>query len=153
MAKDGRLVRIQASELNKRAGELLHDVLVGKRFIVYRHRRPVATLQPLNGCVVSPAGGPPHDIWGFPMGDPSDELEKLTPVQHAMLLDGIRLGRFVYGFLPADQSAEFKGALEDLVIRGFARRSERGTLITGRGMVLREELYARHGRSGCDWRR
>lgn len=148
---DRHLSRASVSDLNKKPGELLDRVLGGERFVVYRHRRPVATLQPLNGCVVQPCDGAQHDVAGSPLGDASREVDKLSSVQQALLLDGISLGRIVTSKLPRDEFQQARQAMEDLVLRGLARRSERGTILTGRGMVLREELFVRHGRGSCDW--
>lgn len=149
---NGQLCRLPVSELNKKTGEVVHRVMRGERFIVCRHGRPVATLQPLNGRVVQPLDGTQCDVTGSPLGDASAEVDKLTCAQHALLLDGISLGRIVFSRLYHDHRSDELGAgLEDLVLRGLVRRSDRGTILTGRGMVLREELFLRHGRGDCDW--
>lgn len=146
------LTRVSVTELVQRPGELVDRVLQGERVLICRHRRPVATLQPLTGVVVQPFVPADFDVTGSPLGDAGAEVDKLTPAQQALLLDGVRLGRFVVSRVEQDHDlGEINVALRELVVRGLARKSDRGVLITGRGMVLREELYVRNGRSDCDW--
>lgn len=65
------------------------------------------------------------------------------PNQRSMLLKVNRLGRYVFS-----GQANFRGLLDDLILRGLARKSSgRGTLITGRGMVLKEWLELQEGSS------
>lgn len=105
----------------------------------------------LTWCLIS-SEGPQHDIMGSPLGDASSEVDKLDSVQQAMLLDGICLGRIIPDRVRrAHPGADLLGPLEDLVLRGLARRGRRGTVLTGRGMVLREELFRRAGRGLPDW--
>ena len=107
------------------------------------HKTPVATLQPLDGVVQQP-GGRAHDIYGWPIDGALQEAEKLGEVQQELLTNGIRFGRLV----PARLSYRFdfgrlNRAVQDLALRGMARRTERGWELTGRGMVLREALLRR----------
>ena len=149
---DQKLARASVTDLARKPGELVDRVLAGERFVVYRHRRPVATLQPLNGCVVQPCDGAEHDVMGSPVGSASDEVDKLSAVQQALLLDGISLGRIVTSRWSQDRApSERARAIEDLILRGLGRKSTRGTILTGRGMVLRGELFVRDGRAECDW--
>ena len=116
---------------------VLGRVSRGERFLVCRHRRPVATLQPITGWVVDGSGEHDCDIYGSPLGDQRREVEKLSQLHRELLLstDG-RSQRFIYGGQPG-----YREAIDDLTLRGLARRSQhRGMVLTGRGIVLKEWL-------------
>ena len=132
---------VSVRELVRNPGVVIDYVHSGERFIVTRHGTPVATLQPIDGWIHC-GDGPPTDIHGEVLGDPALELSKLTPDQHQMLLKVDPLGRYIY-----IAGINFPELLKDLVARGLARKSSRrGVRITGRGMVLAEELAKREAR-------
>lgn len=137
---------VTTSELSRAPRKVLERVARGERLIVFRHKRPVATLQPLDGVVVQLESGD-RDLYGAPMGGPLQEAAKLSEVQRDLLLDGVRHGRFVPVRLWGRH--DFRGmirSIEDLAFRGLARRTERGWEPTGRGMMLREALLRDAGR-------
>jgi hypothetical protein len=124
----------------------------GERLIICRHRRPIATLQPLDGLVFQPLEGRDYDISGSPLGSPSVELEKLSETERALLLDAVSHGRLVPNRVERDHdTSTYRLALESLVIRGLIKRSSsRGHVLTGRGLVLREELFVQAERDPTD---
>ena len=152
-AQPARLSSVALTDLSRQAGQLIDRVLTGERFVIRRHGRPVATLQPLSGEVRQPLSGSAHDVYGNAFGDAEAELAKLSEAQRALLSDGVVLGRLVPARVWHANPGPWDQILEDLVIRGLARRTSRGTILSGRGMVLREELFAQAGRGECDWNR
>jgi hypothetical protein len=127
--------------LIRNPGIVFDDVLRGERFIVCRYHRPVATLQPIDGWVTDGAAEHAFDIYGSPLGDPAHEIAKLSEHQRQLILNTLRLnGRFIH------DGPGYAEAIDDLVLRGFARRKQgMGHVITGRGMVLKESLQQRAG--------
>ena len=148
------LVRVSVADFARGLGDLLDRTLRGERFIVCRHKRPIATLQPLNGVIVQPFEGLDYDVEGSLLGDVSQELEKLSELQRAILRDAVSNGRPTS--LPLGHPLQGLGigpALDDLQQRGFLTRSKRrrgGRVITARGLVLREELLTQAGADPSD---
>lgn len=136
--------QVSVAELFKKCSEILDRAMRGERFIICRHQRPIATLQPLNGVVVQPYEGRDYDVNGSPLSDACGELEKLTEAERTLLRDGVSGGRLIFGHGGWE-------AMKSLVVRGLARKSaDRGIVITARGLVLREELLVRAGRDPTD---
>ncbi|MEA2453729.1 MAG: Antitoxin Phd YefM, type toxin-antitoxin system [Actinomycetota bacterium] len=132
-----RLPTVSVRDLVRNPAQVLERVERGERFIVCRHRRPVATLQPIDGWVGDIDGRKPCDIYGFPIGDPEAEASKLSDLQKHLLVN-VRLGRFIFS------GEGYQEAIDDLTLRGMARKSShRGMVITGRGIVLSEWLKLR----------
>ena len=146
------LPTVTIGELNRAPGAVVDRVLRGERLIVVRHRRPVATLQPLNGIVEQPISGQPHDVYGEHLSDELSQLRSLTEIQKAVLRDGISYGRYVIGRINSKWSlAETREAVDDLLLRGLLTKSPgRGMVLTGRGLVLREELLTIAGKNPTD---
>ena len=143
---EARLGSITVRELSRSPGKVLARVRAGERLIVCSHGRPVATLQPLDGIVAQPFADRADDTYGEELLDPDGELDKLSDAQRHLLHMGLRgdqLGPARVGFIT--DWGELKAGIEDLKVRGFARWSERGLVITGRGMILHERLAARFG--------
>ena len=132
---------VTTSDLSRTPRRVLDRVAKGERLIVACHGRPLATLQPLDGVVWQPFTSSVHDIYGWPVTGASDECEKLSEAQRALLSDGVRGGRLVPTRLLG--SFEFVGlirSIENMAIRGLVRRTHRGWELTGRGMTIRETL-------------
>jgi prevent-host-death family protein len=137
MKEAHRLPTVSVRDLVRNPAQVLDRVAHGERFIVCRHRRPIATLQPIDGWVGDIDGRKPCDIYGFPLGDPEGEAGKLSEYQKELLI-GVNRGRFI------SRGEGFREAMQEFTLRGLARRSShRGMVITGRGMVLREWLKLR----------
>ncbi len=84
---------------------------------------------------------------GWAFGDEHDQIERLSPPQRGMLMDGyrqwrIRPTRVDHRF---DWSVLMR-ALEDMYVRGLVRKTPRGNELTGRGLTLRETLLRMEGR-------
>lgn len=154
MVDDGRLAVVTVRELSRDAREVLDRVLRGERLIVARHGRPIATLQPLDGIVVQPLSGHDCDVTGSPLGDRETELAKLSELQRQLLRDGGEFDR-IYPMRIARENdlSDVLRALEGLGVRGLARKTSRGWVVSGRGMILREILLSAAGRSEeATWR-
>jgi antitoxin (DNA-binding transcriptional repressor) of toxin-antitoxin stability system len=137
MKEPHRLPTVGVRDLVRNPAAVLERVAHGERFIVCRHRRPIATLQPIDGWVGDIEGRRPCDIYGFPIGDPEGEAAKLSGLEKDLLVN-VKRGRFIFS------GPGFREAMDDLVLRGFARKSQnRGMVVTGRGIVLREWLRQR----------
>ena len=105
-------------------------------------------MQPLDGFVAHPAPGTQTDLFGSPLASAEMEVDKLSSVQQALLRDCVGRGRVVTSTLGGHGALE---ALNDLELRGLVRRSPtRGRVITGRGLVLREELLRLQGQDTID---
>ncbi|MEA2434807.1 MAG: hypothetical protein QOG54_2264 [Actinomycetota bacterium] len=81
---------------------------------------------------------------GSPLGDPDQEISKLNEIQTTMLTKWLTNGVLKWGeddFTPSEVTAAFK----DLEMRGLARRTNRGSVLTGRGLILHERLAMRAG--------
>ena len=87
------LVEISMSDVNKKVGPIIDRVLRGERFIVCRHNRPVATLQPL-------------------------DVNKLNSVQQALPRDCVGRGRVVTSGLGGHGAPEVLNDLELLRLQG-----------------------------------
>ena len=133
-------------ELSRRPGEVLLRVLKGERLIVSRHGHPVATLQPLDGCVTQPFAGREDDLLGSPLGDLDREIAKLRPIEKRMLMDGVRWDRVRPGSPRGVDFSEAMRTLRDWELRGLARKGRRGWAVTGRALMLREALLEKAGR-------
>lgn len=135
---------VSVRDLVRRPAKVLERVARGERFIVCRHRRPVATLQPIDGWVIDARAENECDIHGSPLGDQRREAEKLSRTQKELLLGTNPLQRFIF-----TGHSDHRAAMTDLVLRGFARRSSnRGMVLTGRGMVMKEWLEKADRREG-----
>ena len=153
MRKRVRLETIAVRDLNRRPGEILARVRAGERFVVCHHRRPVATLQPLDGVVVQPFAGSEYDIEGSRLGDARDEAAKLGEVERDLLARGVWRGRVLAGRIAERWSwGETMGALDELRLRGLAMKTHAGYVPTGRGWLLHEALAA-VPRGERDWTR
>lgn len=129
-------------ELSRAPRRVLERVFRGERLIVCRHGHPVATLQPLNGCVTQPLGGPEHDVVGSPLGDISQEIAKLRPLEKKILMECVKWDRIHYSTLAGP---DMNKTLREWEVRGLARKTRRGRILSGRGMILREALLERAG--------
>ncbi len=141
------LPAVTTSDLSRTPGDVLGRVARGERLIVCRHGKALATLQPLDGYVFQPFTGTAHDVFGWAFGDEHDQIERLSPPQRGMLMDGyrqwrIRPTRVDHRF---DWSVLMR-ALEDMYVRGLVRKTPRGNELTGRGLTLRETLLRMEGR-------
>jgi antitoxin (DNA-binding transcriptional repressor) of toxin-antitoxin stability system len=138
---------VTTSELSRSPGVVLERVARGERLIICRHKRPVATLQPLDGYVLQPFSANAHDIFGWPIGGAADEAAKLTGAQRALLVEGFRHARLITSIPETPFGlGELNRGMADLVLRGMARRTYRGCELTGRGMAMREFLLEATGR-------
>ena len=141
MKKKVRLDRVSVRELSRKPGEVLRRVELGERLLLCCHGRPVATLQPLDGCVVQPFVGAEFDIYGSPLGDASDEASKLEEIEKEMLVRGQWLDRFTPGRIrPGREWGEVSATIAALQERGLLRKTPRGLRLTGRGWLMREAL-------------
>ncbi len=104
--------------------------------------RPVATLQPLDGYVFQPFEGTAHDVFGWPIGGIDGEIAKLSEAQRILLRDGYRRWRLWPGRIPNDVEGDRTTILEDLHIRGLAKKTTCGWELTGRGLALHEALQS-----------
>jgi prevent-host-death family protein len=133
MPPAGEFQVVTVRELTRRPAEILDAVARGERVIVARHGRPIATLQPLTGPFFEP-------------GAEEEILEQLTTAQRAILTDGVRLiDRLVASAGEARAGLDLHQAIRELITLGLAKRSDRGTVLTGRGHLIRERLLARVG--------
>jgi antitoxin (DNA-binding transcriptional repressor) of toxin-antitoxin stability system len=139
---------VTTSDLSKRPGETLDRVERGERLVVCRHRRPVATLQPLDGYVFQPFSGAVHDVFGWPFGDEAAQVEALTEAEQALLLNGCRMLRLSANVPLCEKfgSSLMHQTIEEMKSRGLARKTPRGVELTGRGLALRETLMKMEGR-------
>ena len=135
-----RLPTVSTSDLSRRPNDVLGRVERGERLIVCRHKKPVATLQPLDGYVFQPFEGTAHDVFGWPIGGIDDELAKLTELQRALLRYGYRDWRLWWTRVPAEIEGSRMGALDDLIVRGVAKKTSRGYELTSRGLAMHEAL-------------
>jgi antitoxin (DNA-binding transcriptional repressor) of toxin-antitoxin stability system len=143
MATGSSFPEVTTSDLSRTPRQVLDRIGRGERLIVTCHGRPLATLQPLDGTVWQPFTGSVHDIYGWPITGPLDECEKLRDAQRDLLMDGVRFGRLVPVRLYGDyEFAELIRSIENMAIRGLVRSTNRGWMLTGRGMALREALMA-----------
>lgn len=141
---------VTTSELSRSPGEVLDRVARGERLIICRRKRPIATLQPLDGFVLQPFTANAHDIFGWPVGGAAEELAKLSHAQRLLLVDGYRNGRLLIS-VPGHrfEAGEASREIDDLKLRGMARRvTNRGTELTARGLAMRELLLKDLGRLG-----
>jgi prevent-host-death family protein len=134
------LPSITARDLSRATADVLVRVETGERLVVTRHGRPVATLQPLDGYVFQPFEGTAHDVFGWPIGGIDDEVAKLSEAQRVLLRDCYLQWRLRPGRLPGDLWVGSARTLDDLAVRGLAKRTEFGWELTGRGLALREAL-------------
>lgn len=134
-------------DLTRQPGPFVDRVARGERFIVTKHGRPIATLQPLDGYVVDPRAGVESDICGSPLGNPRAEAEKLTRVQREMLRNANRLHQVTTADIPHSERG-WRVEMDELELRGLAKRTEtrHGLYLTGRGMVLQEWLNSEAAR-------
>ena len=142
------LPQVTTSDLSRQPGDVLDRVARGERLVVCRRKEPVATLQPLDGYVFQPFTGTAHDIFGWPFGAEADQLEGLSDVDRALLLDGCR-GLRVRTTVHLDEEfgwSVLRRAIEAMRLRGLARKTPRGIELTGRGLFLREVLMKLEGR-------
>ena len=132
-------------ELSREPGEVLRKVLEGQRLIVSRHGHPVATLQPLDGCVTQPFTQTQHDVVGSPLGTLDREIAKLRPIEKRILMKAVRHDRIHPTWVTGFDSGEVMRVIRDWQLRGLARKSKRGLIVTGRSLMLREALMEKAG--------
>lgn len=131
---------------------MLERVWRGERLIVRRHRRALATLQPLDGFVAQPLIKREIVIDGSPLGDASDEADRLDDIERGLLVEAVSLHR-IHPVRLRCSLADAGTALKDMELRGLVRKSSIGWVLRGRGMMLREVLLARAGlREEDTWR-
>ena len=136
---------ITTTDLNQRLRAVLARVERGERLIVCRHRRPVATLQPLDGVVVQPFTGGAHDVFGWPCGGALEEAAKLSPCARELVKTSNSLLQMVVTHVWHFSHDEIGAAREELMLRGLVRRGEiGGTWMTPRGLALKEALTGTH---------
>lgn len=140
------LATVTTSDLSRRPRDVLSRVERGERLLVCHWRKPVATLQPLDGYVLQPFGGTVHDVFGRPFGGIDGEIAKLSPAQRALLTDGYRDWRLRPTLVRDLEFSVLVGALEEMAVEGLATKAWRGWELTGRGLALREALLRREGR-------
>lgn len=131
---------VTTSELSRSPHKVLERVAGGERLIVVRHKCPVATLQPLDGVVLQ-LGVRAQDIYGWPVDTALEEATKLSEMQRALTMEITRDGRLrPMGLARRFDFGALIKAIEEMSLKGLAKRTERGWELTGRGMVLREAL-------------
>lgn len=140
------LSTITVRELTRNAATILARAAGGERFVVCRYGRPVATLQPLDGVVLQPLTGREFDVKGSPLGTADHEVRKLSEVQRELLCRAVHFDALRPSRLSGYDVFQVARATEDLQVRCLVKRCERGLVLTGRGMILREWLLAQQGR-------
>jgi prevent-host-death family protein len=141
MQKKVSFGRVSVRDLSRKPGEVLRRVELGERLLLCSYGRPVATLQPLDGCVVQPFEGAEFDVYGSPLGDASEEASKLEEIEKEMLIAGQKLDRFHPGRIrPHWRGGQVSAAVASLKERGLLRKTPRGLRLTGRGWLMREAL-------------
>ena len=140
------LSTITVRELTRNAAVILARTACGERFIVCRFGHPVATLQPLEGVVVQPFSGRELDVKGSPLGTAENEVGKLSKVQRELLCHAVRFDALKPSGLNGYEVSEVARATEELQVRCLVKRCDRGLVLTGRGMILREWLLAQRGK-------
>lgn len=135
-----QLATVTTSDLSRRPGDVLRRVIGGERLLIARHKQPVATLQPLDGYVFQPFDGTVHDVFGWPIGGIDAEIAKLSLSQRLLLRDCYRHWRLWSGRLPEGMNTNGMEMLQDLAMRGLARKTPRGWELTGRGLAMHEAL-------------
>lgn len=152
MEKRLRLGEVSLRQLNRDPRGVMERVQRGERMLVMRHRQVLATLQPLDGFVGQPLLEREVTIDGSPLGDASEEADRLTDVERCLLVDAVRFHKIEAGRV-GGSLAEAVAALKDMELRGLVRKSAIGWVLRGRGMMLREILLARAGlREEDTWR-
>jgi prevent-host-death family protein len=139
-----RLGTVTVRELNRNPAGVLARVNKGERLIVCRNGRPVATLQPLDGTVLTTTGSY-TDVHGAPLGDTTAQLERLSDVQRYLLANCIRRWRLFPWVGNASSFGSVSEAVDDLQLLGYLRKTHLGLEITGRGLVLHEALVTAAG--------
>ena len=140
------LQTVTVRELSRSPGRVLARVKRGERLLVCSNGRPIATLQPLNGVVVQPFEPAEYDTIGSPLSDAADEVGKLNHLQRELLHSCVLIDRLVPGRVTDKHGlSQVHRAVDGLIHRGLATRSHRGTLVTGRGLILHEHLAANLG--------
>ncbi|MGH9196653.1 MAG: type II toxin-antitoxin system Phd/YefM family antitoxin, partial [Acidimicrobiia bacterium] len=93
MGKRLRLGEVSLRQLNRDPSGLFERVRRGERLIVLRHRRPLATIQPLDGFVGQPLITRETSIDGSPLGDANEETDRLTDVERSVLVDAVGMNK------------------------------------------------------------
>ncbi|MGH2756431.1 MAG: type II toxin-antitoxin system Phd/YefM family antitoxin [Actinomycetota bacterium] len=151
MGKRLRLGEVSLRQLNRDPGGVFERVRRGERLIVLRHKRPIATIQPVDGFSGQPLIKRETSIDGSPLGDVSEETDRLTDVERSLLVDAVGINKIHPARL--SQFGEAVDALKEMELRGLVRKSPIGWVLRGRGMMLREVLLARAGlREEDTWR-
>jgi antitoxin (DNA-binding transcriptional repressor) of toxin-antitoxin stability system len=141
------LATVSIGELSRDPRRVLERILRGERLIVCRYGHPIATLQPLDGCVTQPFEGRVGNLDGSPLGDLETQLDELQPIEKELLMNCIRMGRIVTGGIGRYEGVGAGDVLEQWQLRGLARVIPGfGTFATARALVLREALLKRAGR-------
>lgn len=135
---------VSVRELSRNPGSVLERVAGGERLIVTRHGTPIATIQPLSGSVYQPIDRSEHDVYGRPHRDAEWEIARLSDLQRRLLRDAVKWDKIIAGRV-VRAGEDWRGALEEMRLRGLVRRSPRGWVLRGPGLVLREALLAEAG--------
>lgn len=140
---------VTTAELSRSPGRVLERIARGERLLVCRHKRPIATLQPLDGYVLQPLTGNSHDVFGWPVGGIDEVASRLSETQRLLLLDGYRMYRLKTSVPDRTlDPGEAHRAIDDLIVRGMAERTDRGVELTARGFAIREHLLKTSARPG-----
>ena len=79
------LPTITMRELSRSPRTVLDRIMRGERMIVCRYGHPIATLQPLTGCVTQPFEGKEYDVFGSPLGEVDRQIARLRPIEKKIL--------------------------------------------------------------------
>lgn len=135
---------VSVRHLSRKPAHVLDRVAAGERFIVTRHGTPIATIQPLSGSVFQPIDQSEHDVYGRPHRDAKHEVARLSDLQRRLLRDAVTWDKIIAGRV-GRAGEDWCAALEEMRLLGLVRRSPRGWVLKGRGLVLREVLLAQAG--------
>lgn len=131
-------------QLSRDPGGVLARVARGERLLVRRHKKVVATIQPIAGSVVLPHVPRELSVDGSPLGDAQEEAAKLTRAEKLLLTDAVGVTRII-PVRVSRPSVRWQEVLELMEAKGLVRKSPIGWILRGRGMVLREVLLAEAG--------
>lgn len=135
---------VSVGELGRNPSRVLARVRRGERFIVCRHRVPIATIQPLNSAIRQPFDPVTYDIEGCPVPDLRSMAVALPAIVKDLLLScnaEYNVDKFRAGHLcekwPLDSISD---AFDQMRTRGLAKKTARGWVATGLGLALKDEL-------------
>jgi prevent-host-death family protein len=135
------LPTVTVRQLSREPRPVMEEVGRGKRFVVTKHGKPLATLQPIDGYVTHPVTAKESDIFGSPLGSQAHEAAKLSTVEKELLSRAHPLfNRITVGCSDAPSDQLWAG-MRSLQLRGMARKQSRGLILTGRGLTMQEWLH------------